>query len=453
MILLAVACTAPAVPDVRDPGGPGDSGSPVDSGADSGERPQTDTFPSFYGAVPKNLLVVSVDTFRRDLLTRYGGAGLAPFLDRMAEEGVALDAHRSCSNWTFPAVLCFVHGAGNIDAGYAPDLHDPDNAWAPDFPPTLASRLAGAGWGTMLVTSNGWFSADRNTDVGFQSSERPDDRRTTSVFGVGLDRLREADAAGTDRWYLHLHVKEPHPAYDPPDSYLAGLEGLAPVDFDLTIFDEHYDAGDAWPAMTEAERALLLQHLLVRYRGEVRWMDDQLTTAFLALEQGGWLDDTLVVFWSDHGEQFWEHGEQTHAYGLNAEENDGIAFFWAKNIVPGTWEGTTSLVDLAPTVLSLFEVEGDASITGLPVGEAPADRALDFLAVGRLGAVQSVVLDGWKLVYRWNTGQRWLYDLANDPAEQTDLYEPKHPRAVALEAILAPRVEAMRPLTTRYTPL
>lgn len=397
--------------------------------------------------------MVSIDTFRRDLMSRYGGDGLAPLLDRMAEEGVALDAHRSCSNWTFPSVLCANYGATNIDVGYAPDLRDPDNAWAPADVPTLATRLSTAGYRTMLVTSNSWFSADRNSDVGFETSERPDDRRTTSVFGVGLERLHEAETLGADRWYLHLHVKEAHPAYNPPDSYLAELEALPPVEYDLTDSDEQYDAGDAWPEMTDEERELLLQHLLIRYRGEVQWMDDQLAVAFAALEVGRFLDDTLVVFWSDHGEQFWEHDEQTHAYGLNTEENDGVAFFWAKNIVPAAWEGNTSLIDIAPTILSLLDVPADATITGFPVGEAPDDRVLDFLSVARHGPVQSVVDDGWKLIYRWNTGQRWLYDLANDPAEATDLYDAAHPRAVALEAALAPHVEATQPLTQRYTPL
>ncbi|MDP2306288.1 MAG: sulfatase-like hydrolase/transferase [Pseudomonadota bacterium] len=443
LLSLLLACTAPSVPVV--PGGGDDTGEPA--------LLPTDTFPSFYGEVPKNLLVVSVDTFRRDLMSRFGGEGLAPLLDRLAEEGVSLDAHRSCSNWTFPSVLCANYGASNIDVGYAPDLRDPDNAWAPEDVPTLASRLSGAGWRTMLVTSNGWFSADRNSDIGFDSSERPDDRRTESVFGTGLERLHEAEELGVDRWYLHLHIKEAHPAYNPPDSYLAGLKGLPPVDYDLTISDEQYAAGDAWPEMTEEEREVLLLHLLVRYHGEVRWMDDQLTAALAALEADGFLDDTLVLFWTDHGEQFWEHDEQTHAYGLNTEENDAVAFFWAKNIVPAAWAGDTSLIDIAPTILSLLDVPTDPTITGFPVGEAPEERVLDFLSVARLGPVQSVVDDGWKLIYRWNTGERWLYDLANDPTEATSLYDPAHPRAIALEAALGPHVEGLRPLTQRYTPL
>jgi arylsulfatase A-like enzyme len=66
--------------------------------------------------------------------------------------------------------------------------------------------------------------------------------------------------------------------------------------------------------------------------------------------------------------------------------------------------------------------------------------------------MQAIVQDDWKLIYRWNTGERWLYDLANDPDETTDLWAADAPHAVTLEALLAPQVEALVPLTTRYTP-
>ncbi|MFN7144024.1 MAG: sulfatase-like hydrolase/transferase [Myxococcota bacterium] len=439
-ILLALACTGKP-PDPVDDTGPPDRGAP------------TATFPSFYGKVPKNLLMVSIDTFRRDLLVRNGGGGDAAFLDRMAEEGVSLDAHRTCSNWTFPSIMCVVHGATNVEVGFVPDLRNPGAAQMPETTPTLALRLQDAGFRTMLVTSNSWFSDEHNSDYGYDSSERPTDRRTTAVFEQGIDRLQQAREEGVDRWYLHLHVKEPHPAYAPPESYLAGLADLPEIPYDFTDSDVLYDMHDVWPEMTEEERALVLQHLLVRYHGEVRWLSDQLIEQFANLDRAGFLEDTLVVFWTDHGEQFWEHGEQTHAYGLHNEENDAVAIFWAKNIVAGTWTEPTSHVDLAPTVLSLLGVDDTVGFTGLPVGEAAPDRDLHYATVARHGVVQSVVQDGWKLIYRWETGEKWAFDTVNDPLELDDRYAPSDARIQGLEGLLAPKVEAMRALAPRHTPM
>ena len=61
---------------------------------DSANATPTDSFPSFYGSAPKNLLVISLDTFRRDYMGRYGDTrNLMPFLDSLANQGVALDNH------------------------------------------------------------------------------------------------------------------------------------------------------------------------------------------------------------------------------------------------------------------------------------------------------------------------------------------------------------------------
>src|SRR5687767_14193899 len=60
----------------------------------------------FYGRIPKNLIFLSIDTFRKDHIGRYGGPGLTPFLDRIAAEGVTLDDHMQCANWTFGSTTC-----------------------------------------------------------------------------------------------------------------------------------------------------------------------------------------------------------------------------------------------------------------------------------------------------------------------------------------------------------
>ena len=54
--------------------------------ADYGGVP-TDTFPQFYGQVPRNIVMISMDTFRRDRLDRYGSEGVNPFLTAIAEAG------------------------------------------------------------------------------------------------------------------------------------------------------------------------------------------------------------------------------------------------------------------------------------------------------------------------------------------------------------------------------
>ncbi|MEM6930261.1 MAG: sulfatase-like hydrolase/transferase, partial [Myxococcota bacterium] len=71
----------------------------------------------FYGRRPKNLIMLSIDTFRKDHLGAHGDLGLTPFLDEIAAQGVVLEDHHQCSNWTFASTTCTVAGRTNVERG------------------------------------------------------------------------------------------------------------------------------------------------------------------------------------------------------------------------------------------------------------------------------------------------------------------------------------------------
>lgn len=418
---------------------------------DPSKGPLTSTFPAFHEKVPKNILMISMDTLRRDRMGPYGGdPDIAPFLNSLMNEGVVLKDHHSCSNWTFASVSCMTWGQPPDKIGTMQRLYPTYRVNNPDGP-TLAWRLAQVGWHTMLVTSNEWFSETYNSDYGFDDSLRMDSPSTNNAFAQGDTWLSELHSSNPDQpWYLHLHVKEPHPPYNPPSEYLEALKDLPPIKYDLSDKDVQYSIWTLWGDLPEDEREAVLAHLLVRYAGEIRYMDDQMSEWMDWYEKQGWLDDTLVVFWADHGEQFWEHGYQTHAWGLQNEENDGIAFFWAKNIATDTWEGPTTHIDLMPTVLDLMGVQHEA-LPGMAVGTAPADRVLEGWTAARLGPIQYVLKDGWQLIYHWS-GEKHLYNRAVDRTELQDLYAADEPHALALWPLLRPRVEAFQAIIPEYTP-
>ena len=81
---------------------PGVSTSGVTFDADWTEADRIGTSPDFYEAVPQNVLMISVDTFRRDHIHGIaGGKELTPTLDALIEGGVVWADHSTCSNWTF----------------------------------------------------------------------------------------------------------------------------------------------------------------------------------------------------------------------------------------------------------------------------------------------------------------------------------------------------------------
>ncbi|MEQ1503887.1 MAG: sulfatase [Myxococcota bacterium] len=407
----------------------------------------------FYGRVPKNLIFLSIDTFRKDHLTAYGGNGYTPFIDRIAAQGVTLDDHMQCSNWTFGSTTCTLAGRYNIERGHMPRL----NGTAFNRPPVpegtkfLSTWLGEAGYYSVIVSGNDWLSNNWGNTQGYDESLKPNGA-ADQVWSVGQKAIKDAiDRGDADKWFMHLHFMEPHASYDPPSDNIEGEDQLEPWPEDLTNRDTHYEWRNEWPNLDPSDQDLLEAHLRNLYDGEIRTIDDRLSSIWDDLEREGYLDDTLVVLWNDHGEQFWEHGYQTHAYAIHGEENDGFAIFWARNIIPQHYTDPTSAIDLVPTILDLYGIDMPLEVTGYPVGTAPADRPRFVDTIARLGGINAISLDGLKMQYYWS-GRVTMFDRNTDPLEQADLYNANDTRVQQLWALLKPMAEAMEPLVVGGDP-
>ncbi|HHO51766.1 MAG TPA: hypothetical protein ENK18_13040 [Deltaproteobacteria bacterium] len=404
---------------------------------------------------PRNVLMLSIDTLRRDHIDRYGplGKGYMPFLSSWLESAVVLDDHQQCSDWTYASTSCTLSGRYHEDSGFFPKLTQDHRLPLPNDQPTLARELGKHGFYSILLSSNTWLSEEWNNAQGYTRAEPPTGGSTRFLTSQGLsllsERLQQPDPP--ERWFLHVHVIEPHVPYTPPEQYLSELDQLEPIPWDLETRDGHYEITERWPELSGEERALLEAHLRARYRGELRFLDDQLALWWSELVAEGWLQDTLVVIWSDHGEQFWEHGHQSHAWGLSAEENDALLGFWAEDLQPRGFDGPTHAIDLVPTVLHALGLPPSERAMGEVAGTASPFRARFSATVGRAGPLQSVTQEGYKLQLAWSTGRLRLWERSEDPAEQLDRFDPDHPMVPILWPQLEAQVRKMAPLVPEAT--
>lgn len=411
------------------------------------------TYPDFYEQVPKNILMISVDTFRRDAIGAFGGSDrTTPTLDALAEGGVALANHTTCANWTFAGITCTLRGAYNEENGFIPRLNPDVRAPVPPGSGFLAGWLSDAGYFTAVHSGNGWYAPRWGNTQGHDLVVNGDKSNAFVLADAGLQEVDWHQSTYPDQpWFLHVHLMEPHAPYVPPAEYLAGEAELEPLPFpiDWADKDQHYELIAQWPAMTPDQQRILEQHLRFRYKAELRYWDDQLQDILIQANARGLLDDTLVVLWNDHGEQFWEHGYQTHAYTLFREENDGWAIFWAKNIVPQRHEAPTVSIDLVPTLLTLEDIPVPPEVTGSPLGTRDPEAPRYATSVARLGAVQMVRLGDWKMNFSWSGALR-VYDLAADPNEQDNLFDVDDPKTQELWDTLEPWVHLADPLVNEY---
>ena len=426
LVALLLACSGPAVVEIGDPP-PGDA--VVLEGS------------------PRNLLVISLDTMRRDRVGFFNDRDTTPNFVAAFSDGVILEDHRSCSNWTAPSTYCAQSGNFQLDEDVWPTSlgeksRDTRVGWPPPSAPTLASILTAAGFETTLVTTNSMFSTYMNgAGYGFQTEvvvwQGTGDATTDTA-------LKQSKLLGTssERWYLHVHFLDPHESYEAPPSYWPDPDLDCPWDVANLHVQGQLAGGALWAEFDEAERELAQECLFNVYEGDIRYWDEQFGRLWVELDRDGLLDDTLVVFWTDHGQSFGEHDDQFHhGKTLYDTENRATAAFWAKDIAERRWTGPTTHEDLAPTILKALDVSLGRH-TGIVVGHAPEDRvrvSFDYL-VGYSIPLISAVQEDRKLMYAWD-GTKHFYDLRGDLDEEVDLYDPSDPDVVRLWETLQPIVE------------
>ena len=402
--------------------------------ADSGPGPEALSLPA--GAA-SHLVWISLDTLRRDALGRYGGAE-TPFLDGLLSDGVSLDGHRSCTNWTLPAMLCQFMGRSPLDAGFYPGFNPDDTSRdSPEGLTTLATALNTGGFQAAWLSANPLLS-DALPDLARPEALTIREHEVAKFLTAEALVLAGALDQNSERWSLMVHYTDTHTPYVPPDSYLDALDLLEPCPVDLTDKSVLIELDQGTLDLSDAEMALVLAHLEARYAGAVQYLDDELAALWEGLASAGLLGDTLVVVSSDHGEQFFEHGLFSHGRALHAEEVDAIAGFWLDGLEPAAWSGPTLAEDVGVTVAHLLGLDPLPDATGALVGTRSSQVPGHAFFLGRIRVPAHVLdLDGWRLLYDWE-GTTALYDVVADPGEQVDL-------AASEPEALAEMTEALQP--------
>jgi arylsulfatase A-like enzyme len=378
----------------------------------------------FDGPPPTNLLIISLDTTRRDHIGRFGYLDNTPNLNAILEEGVALDDHRSCSSWTGPSMTCVTTGLTPFDRNWFPWNSDPSVA-NNDLIPTLAAQLSfQQGFRTSLITANGVMGPYIGLDRGFVSVQNLDYQPAANVTNEALEEALSL-VDGVDPFYLHVHFMDPHGPYCPPMDYVDNPYYM-PLEQDICS-GFGYMTG-AFPYETETWRDQFMLNTFEIYDAELDYWDVEFGRLWDGLDAMGALDDTLVMFVTDHGEQFNERGGWGHGIRLGAEENRSTAGFWAKNILPLAWTEPTVHEDLGATLIDYFGTKPLQEVTGVVVGTAPADRAVrGMLYWGGGGQAQlSIILGKTQLTYDF-WGEKHFYDFSLDETGLVDYYDPADP--------------------------
>jgi arylsulfatase A-like enzyme len=440
-----------------------------------------------------------------------------PHLQRLGEEGVVFDRHNCTAPICIPSRYTMV-------TGQYPHTHgkwDNYGGWVPEGSPVLMEELGEAGyhnagigkmhfdpWDRMagfdrrIIADNkgNWkysnnlkddyaaFLAEHNLTRWSYLQKQPEGE----IFGVydwpyepelhidayvGDQTVQyvEQEAPSDEPWFIWSSFNGPHNPWDPPAEYTAPYKRMdlpgarsrpgelhdKPLDHTRTRYNytrsvvDQIDRADA-----PKRQAELIERIRVGHYGGLSFIDHQIGRILGALEQQGQLEDTVVIFSSDHGCELGDH-HNIHK-GLHYQRSVRVPFVvWnPKRYEPRRVKSFSGLIDLFPTLLSMAGTDAPDAVAGrdltpLLEGASEEEAGQDF-AISEIRHGTAITTEQWKMSVYPRDGEGALYDLEEDPEELYNHYgedayssvqERLEERLVAFRPALAEGIEQVGPIT------
>ncbi len=266
-----------------------------------------------------------------------------------------------------------------------------------------------------------------------------------AVVDAAIEQLQNRRDKGRP-WFQFVGVEGPHDPYNVPKRFLE-LYPLDEIELPESFEDEMLDKPNLYrrtrlcfSQLSREEHKKALQH----YLAFCSYEDYLFGKVLDALERLGELDNTVVVFTSDHGDYAGEHG--LWAKGLpcfNSAYRVPAIMYWKNGIKnPGRFvDEFVSLADFAPTFCEIAGVEENFKFSGFSLmpflkGEKPEKwRDAVFTQTNgneQYGIQRSVMTKKYKYVYNGFDFDE-LYDLENDPQQMRNLIKEPTLRPVIKE--------------------
>ncbi len=395
---------------------------------------------------PRGVIFMVIDTLRKDHLNIYGyPRETTVYLKKFAEEGVAFNHAISQGTMTkisVPSMVTSLYPMSHTVLGFDKGL--------PASAKTIAEVFRDEGYSTVAYSSVPFTGKMNNMHQGYDElhekasiSDSEYDAKTARHY---VDRLIPwLEEHHDEPFFVFLHLFDPHspfrprPPYDTMWGAANAKDRLAELEEDMRR--EKVPLSMGLPGKTDYQKTgnnpeELLKIYQDWYDGSIRGVDAEVGRLLEALRDMGLEKDTLFVWGTDHGEEFWEHGRLFHGHSVYGELNQvPLVFHWPNN--PDIRKGVmiqqqVQNIDIMPTILELTGITGPTNMQGrslLPLlnGTGVAnweDRpAITQAMVGpppgspepRKDKPHFGIIDhGWKLIRK-----------EVDPTAQEELYE--HP--------------------------
>jgi arylsulfatase A-like enzyme len=387
---------------------------------------------------------ISVDTLRADHLGAYGySRPTSPVIDALSKRGVRFDSAFAQRGLTGPSLVSIMTGLypnkTRVRQNGVPLQKDTQS---------LPEILKANGYTTGAVIANATWCKWR----GFDDLSH---RVRTMATDLAIQWL---EGNQDSRMFLWIHYMDPHMPWRPQPEYRAQF---VDPDYDGKITGEEKPLRRITRDSVKLSEADV-QHVHSLYDGEIAFIDAEIGRVLDAIKRLGLDERALFVFFSDHGEDLYQHNSYFfHEYSIYDSTLRIPLIFSAPGVLPTgkVARGVVEGIDLFPTVLELLDIKPPGAIDGeslVPLLRDPnATKSRNHAVSEWKDKVVTIRTPESRYVHNplglssvdYPIEREELYDIGGDPTESSNI-AARHPvRAQELRQLL---VQWMRDFDWRF---
>ncbi|MGI6524202.1 MAG: sulfatase [Bdellovibrionota bacterium] len=368
-----------------------------------------------------NILLIVVDTLAAKHLPLYNSEITieSEFLKTISPNSWIFRDSYAASSWTKPSVATILTGLYPRDHGVTKM-----SSVLADNIKTIPNYLQTKGYQSMSVISSSIINRSSGITKDFQICKNVNkkDQHNTIVGDLVTDEVISFLKARDPKkpFFMFAHYFDPHINYkDHSDIYYTdpNYKGVFSGDVDIVAVRKS-------STFTQTDKI----QLNALYHEEITFTERALLRLYRYLEDSKLLDNTIIIFTADHGEELLDRGWIGHTRSLYNELMHVPLLIRAKNLSHKVIRGNVSQIDILPTILGLFNESSPLlGIDLIKTKEIPASRSVfaevSFKSAQKIRNVDKIAiikkLD--KLILDRKTNTYEFYDLSLDPLEENDL--------------------------------
>lgn len=424
-----------------------------------------------------NIIMIDIDILRADALPCYGyKRNTAPNVCALSDRSQLFINNYAQSVWTLPSIISTISSLYPIFHGVQETYRD---TLDPRIP-TLAQSLKNNGYKTfyfgftspyVINDANGGtkgYDVVQNTEVegwpktilGLLETKQPffahfytarlhmpyllkNESQLMETLrrpaGFPISQSEFSDLVGRYLYQNYEKVFTPLAISDRPDLFtnINTSDNSALLEYYWALSntaDPKRINNDGWLArydsyigMIKKDEQLARPYVRLLYDSVLSVLDRDIAQTLLMLSSPGIAQKTIVVFYSDHGEEFGEHGDYGHPDSLYNELVKTPLIIYIPGVSPQKIRGVTQNIDIFPTLTGLSGVDTPKTLQGsslVPLIQYKPHTNFQF-AISQSGSDEAAIQsNAWKLIvnnFKNPSEETELYNLLDDPVEKNDV--------------------------------